>query len=193
MTSLSVKTAALVALGALAFGSAQAGVLHTMNGVPVLTTGGSPVLTGANADEEVAARPAVPPTADYIPPKPKFHKHAVYFEFNKTNLTPRARHELDHLVKRLNRRVAHGHKRPVVMLFGFADRVGNATYNEKLALKRARSVHDYLLAEGIKAKKIEVRSLGKSDAGANCPADMSRGKLIDCLSKDRRVEIQIAD
>ena len=183
MTNHTTKTAALTALIAFgtlisSSGSAAACVLHTKEGVAATTAAGVPIWAGWGcADDTGAEAPKAEGT--------------VYFDFNKATLTPKAKHELDHLAKHLAVHDKHAPK-PVITVVGYADRIGNAAYNEKLALKRAKAVHDYLLHKGVKAKKIEVRSLGESNSKTDCPADLPRKKLIPCLAEDRRVEIEVS-
>jgi OOP family OmpA-OmpF porin len=117
------------------------------------------------------------------------HEKTVYFDFNKSTLTAHAMHHLDHLAMHLHK--DHGHVGEITIV-GYADRIGNAAYNEKLAMKRAEAVRDYLVSKGVKAKKMEVRSLGKTVPKADCPADMPRAKMIECLHEDRRVEIEFS-
>jgi OOP family OmpA-OmpF porin len=191
MNSLSTKTAALtalIALGSILSNPAHANILRTVDGTPVLTAEGNCVLTGTDVPEscvETAQTEAVKPVV-----VEDHHERVVYFDFNKSTLTAKAKHHLDHLARKFNAHVEHGHNVASVTIVGFADRVGQAAYNEKLALKRAQTVQAYLTSKGVKAKKIEVRSLGKTEPKADCPADLPRAKLIDCLKEDRRVEIE---
>jgi OOP family OmpA-OmpF porin len=120
------------------------------------------------------------------------HERVVYFGFNKASLTPEAKAHLDHLAKKIKWTNKRDHNNSTLTIVGFADRIGNADYNEKLALKRAQAVQAYLTGKGVTAKKVEVRSLGKTAPKANCPADLARAKLIECLKEDRRVEIEIS-
>jgi OOP family OmpA-OmpF porin len=183
MTTLTAKTAAftvLIALGALMSSSAHAGVLVTSAGVPVTTAEGTPVLTVTPSDEVAA------PTPEAVAPKHECDRErVVYFDFNKSTLTKHAQKHLDHVAAKL-----HAHHVKSITVVGFADRLGNAAYNEKLALARAKAVHDYLVGKGVKAKKIEVRSLGKSESKTDCAATLPHAKLISCLKEDRRVEIE---
>ena len=111
------------------------------------------------------------------------HERVVFFDSNKSNLTKTAQRHLAHMVPKLNAKV--------ILVVGYADRMGNAAYNERLALKRAKAVRDYLVSNGIKAKKIEVRSLGKSAPQAECAATLAHAEMISCLREDRRVEIEV--
>lgn len=193
MTNFSAKTAALTALitlGSLMSSSAHAAILRSTDGQPVLTKDGACVLTNWEGTEGCAAAKAnvVEAPCEYDMEK------TVYFDFNKSTLTPEAKRRLDHLAKKLEGKMGkhhHHHEESTITVVGFADRIGNANYNEKLAMKRAQAVRAYLVAKGIKTKKIEVRSLGKTEPKAECPADLPRTKLIHCLREDRRVEIEI--
>jgi outer membrane protein OmpA-like peptidoglycan-associated protein len=184
MTPLSAKTAALavaIAMGSLMSTSAHAAILHTAAGTPVLTKDGSAVLTGVEGayacDAEAQARAAeLAAQAERV----------VFFDFNKSELTKQYKQQLRRLAKRL-----HTNPGKTITIVGFADRMGDAAYNEKLALKRAKTVRDFLVGVGIKAKKIEVRSLGKSVPKAECPVGLPRPEMISCLGVDRRVEIEV--
>jgi outer membrane protein OmpA-like peptidoglycan-associated protein len=213
MNNFSAKTVALTALiawGAMMSSPAHAAILRRTNGVTVLTKDGNCVITNWEGSEGCAAAKAAAGIGSETCMKGELER-TVYFDFNKSTLTPEAKRRLDHLAWKLRggmmegkkegkagKHHRHQHHQPVaveqnITVVGYADRLGNAAYNEKLALKRAEAVRAYLVAKGVKAKKIEVRSLGKTEPRAECPADMPRAKLIRCLREDRRVEIEIGE
>jgi len=175
MTPFSSKTvalAAVIALGSLMSSSAHAAILHTAGGAAVMTKDGSAVLVDENfdiCDGRIYA-----------------DENVVFFDFNKSGLTKQYKDQLRHLASNL--RAGNG---KTISIVGYADRIGNAANNEKLALNRAKNVRDFLVAKGVKAKKIEVRSLGDSSPQTDCPADLSRASMISCLSADRRVEVEV--
>ncbi|MFA5041599.1 MAG: OmpA family protein [Bdellovibrionales bacterium] len=171
MNPFSTKTVALtvaIALGTLMSSSAHAAILRTADGASVTTKDGSAVLVREYGVCDVGQQEGV-----------------VYFDFNKSGLTKKYKSELSELATKIRK---SGDKVSVV---GFSDRMGNVAYNEKLALNRAKSVRDYLVAKGVKSNMIEVRSLGDSLSTTDCSADMTRAEKISCLSADRRVEIEI--
>ncbi|MDD3370651.1 MAG: OmpA family protein [Alphaproteobacteria bacterium] len=175
--TLSAKTIALsavIALGSMMSTSAHASILLTNGGAPVMTKDGAPVYV----------KDAGCPELSMAAVAEKAHE-AVYFDFNKSTLSRHARKTLSRMASKLNGQGS------TVAVVGFADRMGNAAYNERLALKRAKAVRDYLVAKGVKAKKIEVRSLGKSAPKTDCAEAMVRKELIACLREDRRVEIEV--
>jgi len=111
----------------------------------------------------------------------------VYFPFNSSHLTWESRHRLNTLAGALR---ANGIRE--VQLVGFADRMGNPVYNERLSRRRAETVRHYLVAHGIvHAGVVKTRWMGESSPTTNCPAHMKRRALIRCLAGDRRVEIEI--
>ncbi len=50
-----------------------------------------------------------------------------------------------------------------VQIVGYTDDVGSAAYNLALALRRAESVRDYIVAQGIDAQRLSVAGRGKTD------------------------------
>ena len=194
MTHFSAKTFALtafIALGSLMSTTAHAAIVRSSNGMPVLTKEGNCVISGWEGEQDCAAAKAAAGMGTAETKTEHDQEKTVYFEFNKSTLNAHAKRRLDHLAAKL--KAEHKHGAPVVAIAGFADRIGNASYNEKLALKRAQAVRAYLVSKGIKAKKIAVRSFGKTEPKADCPADMPRAKLINCLREDRRVEIEVTE
>jgi OOP family OmpA-OmpF porin len=69
-----------------------------------------------------------------------------------------------------------------VSVEGHTDSVGSDAYNMRLSERRAVSVRDYMIAEGIAADRITTRGLGKSHPVAT--NDTAEGR-----AENRRVEI----
>ncbi len=149
----------------------------TAGGVPALTKDGVPVQVIDNDCPDVEALPVK---------AEKTRVQAVYFDFNKAELSRASKKALADAAAKLKIEGSQS-----VAVVGFADRLGNAAYNERLALKRAKTVRDYLVAKGVKAKKVEVRSLGNAAPKTDCSEKLVRKAKISCLSEDRRVEIEV--
>jgi OOP family OmpA-OmpF porin len=110
------------------------------------------------------------------------------FEFNKATLTPAARELLDQqVVARLKDMGAIRY----INVNGHADRLGSAQYNQKLSEKRAEAVRAYLVSKGADAGKVEVFGFGKTLPVKPCPDAKQRSALIECLSPNRRVVVEI--
>jgi len=101
-----------------------------------------------------ACEEAPPPTP--TPPPPTVHNFLVFFDFDKSTLTPRA---LD-IVKEAARIAKAGEKSRVTCT-GHTDTVGTAKYNLALSLRRANSVKDALVREGVDPKTITVVGRGE--------------------------------
>ncbi len=76
-------------------------------------------------------------------------------------------------------------------VFGYTDRLGSDEYNDKLSEARAKTVHAYLVSQGVNSVAAVAQGKGKRDAVSNCSASLAREQLIQCLQPDRRVTIEV--
>jgi len=102
------------------------------------------------------------------------------FDFDKSTLKASAVSALDDLVAKLKGATVLNS----VRIIGYTDSVGSNAYNEKLSLRRAESVRNYLTGHGVPADKIKVEGKGKSDPIAD-------NKTEDGRAKNRRVEVEV--
>lgn len=110
------------------------------------------------------------------------------FEFNKAVLTPEARTKLDSEVVAKLRDMKEVR---FIIVNGHADRLGSAQYNQKLSEKRAEAVRAYLVSKGVDASKVETLGFGKTLPVKSCPEQKKRKELIECLSPNRRVVVEV--
>ena len=113
------------------------------------------------------------------------------FSFNQTTLLDSGKAELKSLAKSIKSMS----NAKTVTITGYADRLGSAAYNHALSTKRADVVRAYLQFEN-NLSYIQFTTLGKgslvsSAATQVCSNQLGRQALIDCLSPDRRVEINV--
>lgn len=167
----------------------------------------------ACATQEPAPQPAPAPAAKPAPtpppppapkpvvvapkpePKPEPQKPAVVnlsstelFEFNKATLTVDAKKKLDdEVVAKLR---SAGEIR-FINVNGHADRLGSTQYNQRLSEKRADAVRAYLVSKGVNPSQIETFGFGKTSPVKSCPDQKNRSALIECLSPNRRVVVEI--
>jgi OOP family OmpA-OmpF porin len=137
-----------------------------------------------------APEPKTAPVA--TPPKQKITLSAdSLFDFDKADLRPKGKKELDELAQKLN-----GISYDFIMVTGHASRTGTATYNMKLSVKRAESVKAYLVSTGgIEASKIKTEGKGETEPvtkPGECKGNKATKKLIACLQPDRRVEVEVS-
>ena len=153
----------------------------------------APAAKPAAAPQPQAVPAPPPPVAKPQPEAPK--KPAIVnlastelFEFNKAVLTKEARARIDtEVVAKL------GNLRDVryIIINGHADRLGSTQYNQKLSEKRADAVRAYLVSKGVAADKVETLGFGKTLPVKACPDQKERKGLIECLSPNRRVVVEV--
>lgn len=103
----------------------------------------------------------------------------VLFAFDSAELTAAARQRLQSLLPRLNE---PGVTRVKVM--GFTDSVGSDSYNQRLSERRASSVAEYLISQGLAPNKVTSQGRGEADPIADNDSDEGR-------ARNRRVELHL--
>jgi OOP family OmpA-OmpF porin len=149
-----------------------------------------PVAVAQSAPARPAA-PASPPPKQapekLLPQKINFSADAL-FDFDKAVLKPEGKSMLDELA-----RVLQGAKYEVIVTVGHTDRFGSIDYNQKLSMRRANAVKDYLMSKEIPANKVSVDGKGKTQPvtkPGDCKGPKS-AKVIACLQPDRRVDVEV--
>lgn len=103
----------------------------------------------------------------------------VNFEFDKSDLTAKAKTNLDKLVK-----VFIDNPDTKVVIYGYTDSQGKDEYNAKLSRGRANAVKAYMVSKGIGTKRLTTEGMGEADPIASNDTDAGR-------AKNRRVEFGI--
>jgi outer membrane protein OmpA-like peptidoglycan-associated protein len=114
-------------------------------------------------------------------------QRTVYFDFNKSTLNASEKAKLDNVAKA----VKASKEVKSVDIVGFADQIGNNSYNASLSKRRAETVKSYLSAKGLKTNKVRVEGMGEENPVTNCDSSAPRAELIACLAADRRVEVML--
>jgi outer membrane protein OmpA-like peptidoglycan-associated protein len=105
----------------------------------------------------------------------------VLFDFDKAVIRPDAAHALGQLATVI-RAYPKGH----VVLDGYTDAVGKASYNQKLSERRAEAVKRWLVENGsVEATRLSTRGFGAGHPIASNATDAGR-------QKNRRVEAVIS-
>jgi peptidoglycan-associated lipoprotein len=107
-----------------------------------------------------------------------FANATIYFEFDKSTLTSKSIQTLKSAVNALN-----DNSSIQITLAGHADERGTREYNLALGQRRAESVANYLIANGIKRNRLITKSYGEE-------RPLSLGSNDSAWSKNRRVEIK---
>jgi len=103
----------------------------------------------------------------------------VYFDFDKADLLPESKLELDRVVQflKVSRNIT-------LEIGGHTDDVGSIAANQKLSEARANAVRDYLVSKGIPATRLKAVGYGKSKPLVNGTTEAAR-------AQNRRVEMTI--
>ena len=88
----------------------------------------------------------------------------VYFDYDKSNLTPEASNLISEAVSR-----AEDFDVDLVRVVGNTDTSGSSAYNQALSERRARVVRDALIARGIDASMITTEALGETNLAKPTP------------------------
>lgn len=126
--------------------------------------------------------PPPPPPVAVAPPRPApgvkiVELKSAHFDFNKSELKPAGKSRVDEAV-----RVMRQSPDLRVSIEGHTDSVGSDAYNQKLGLRRATTVKNYLMQQGISSGRTDVRSFGESKPVAS-------NTTSDGRAENRRVEI----
>lgn len=103
----------------------------------------------------------------------------VLFDFDKSDLTPAAKAQLDTLMDKLRNADVVS-----IRVIGHTDSKGSDAYNQALSERRASSVAAYLLSQGLAPNKLTSEGRGESEPVADNASDEGRGE-------NRRVELHI--
>jgi outer membrane protein OmpA-like peptidoglycan-associated protein len=103
----------------------------------------------------------------------------VLFAFNQSDLTPAAQSQLDSVMGKLQDADVVS-----IKVVGHTDSIGSDAYNQGLSQRRANSVADYLLSQGVAPGKVSSEGRGESQPVADNETEEGR-------AKNRRVELHI--
>jgi OOP family OmpA-OmpF porin len=122
----------------------------------------------------VAAKPAPAPVAEKV----SFAAEAL-FDFDKAAIKPEGKVALDGLLSNLQ-----GMNLEVMIAVGHTDSVGKPDYNQKLSVKRADAVKQYLMSKGIDQSRIYNEGKGETQPIADNKTEQGR-------SQNRRVTLEV--
>ncbi len=128
--------------------------------------------------EQVAQ--AAPPPPPAIPKGTKIAEiPGPNFDFNKASLTPAGRSKVTEAA-----RVLKDHPNLTVAVEGFTDSVGSDAYNLRLSERRAQTVANHLVEDGINRSRLHVKGYGES-------RPITDNSTAEGRARNRRVEIVV--
>ncbi len=118
---------------------------------------GKPFVVELPKEEPVARREEVPTQeTQQVEEEPLTVGARIHFDFDRATIKREYLPLLNEVVK-----VLKENPNVRVRIEGFTDSIGPKAYNEKLALRRAKAVRDYLVKAGIPADRIDIAGFGK--------------------------------
>ncbi len=150
----------------------------------------------APAKAPVAAQPPAPKPEPAPPPvAPKREEPvaaSIHFGFDSSVVQPAEAPKLDEFAAGIK-----GRSFDRLDAVGHADRIGASAYNLGLSKRRAEAVQAYLAGKGVEAARIRAEAKGEDESvtGEACksmgPENRKNQKLIECLRRDRRVDVKL--
>ena len=120
---------------------------------------GRPMEVEVSTEEKVVQLPVPPEKPELKPTETPLKVNArVHFDFDSYKIKKEYIPVLKEVVKAMK-------ENPSIRLRieGYTDDIGSKEYNDKLALKRAQAVKEFLIREGVDATRIEIRGVGKGN------------------------------
>ena len=138
---------------------------------------------GTAVDHMGCPLPQYPPSQPAPEPQPAVisldDQGQVMFAFNSADLTTASQQRLQSLLPRLNEM---GVSR--IRVVGHTDNVGSASYNQTLSERRAASVAEYLISQGMAPQKVTSEGRGASEPVAENDTEEGR-------AHNRRVDLHL--
>ena len=171
-------------------GTVNDGYVGDMNKHYITDSNGDCVKTGSWKPEDLTVDcglvvEAAPPPAPMAPAAPVYTtstiKAEALFDFDKSDLKPEGKAAISDLDKQIK---SQGTQVIDINVVGHTDSIGTEEYNQALSLRRATSVKDYMVSEGIDPGIIDVSGKGETEPVADNSTKAGR-------AQNRRVEISV--
>jgi len=103
----------------------------------------------------------------------------AFFDFTEDTLKPEGHAMLDDLVSKIM-----GINLEAIIAVGHTDAIGDNAHNQKLSVRRAEAVKNYLVGKGVQKNRVYTEGKGKKQPVADT-------KTAEGRAKNRRVEIEV--
>jgi OOP family OmpA-OmpF porin len=140
----------------------------------------------------VTAGVYIPIGAKYTPPVTRTFELSAdaLFGFNKDQLSPTGVSTINTFARDLGDKTNYAN----VRVAGHTDPIGSESFNQDLSDRRANTVRDQLVTEGVPSDRVSAQGYGESQlkvTEADCAGATSRAALIECFQPNRRVEVTV--
>lgn len=139
----------------------------------------------------VQPEPELQPTASPIQPQTITVQTDTLFAFNTWALQDLNAQQTTVLIHLAEKILQHPNAHIQLKVLGHTDRLGDELYNLNLSNKRAGTIKQFLVNQGVAAKNILAFGVGESQPLKQCDDIDNRQALVSCLAPNRRVEIVV--
>jgi OOP family OmpA-OmpF porin len=142
-----------------------------------------------DADAQVAEAPATEVLPEAVEPEPEPEPRiespgsfTVHHDFDRSEILPDPQFETY-----LNQLMAYRdqNENARVSVLGHTDHIGPEDYNDRLGMRRATSVRNYMTSQGVSEQNLSISSQGES-------APVATNANAEGRAQNRRTEIQIS-
>lgn len=102
------------------------------------------------------------------------------------DIQPKGRTELASIADQLK-----ASKDTIIEVIGHTDRIGSEADNLALSQRRAQTVREFLIQNGVAADGLGAHGVGESEPVKQCSDSLPHDELVACLQPNRRVEVVV--
>jgi OmpA-OmpF porin, OOP family len=102
------------------------------------------------------------------------------------DIQPQGRTELTAIAAQLT-----DSKAAIIQVIGHTDRIGSEADNQALSQRRAQTVRELLIQNGVAAESLSAHGVGESQPLKQCSDTLPHDDLVACLQPNRRVEVVV--
>jgi outer membrane protein OmpA-like peptidoglycan-associated protein len=102
------------------------------------------------------------------------------------DIQPQGRTELTAIADKLK-----NSKASVIQVVGHTDRIGSEADNQALSQRRAQTVRELLIQNGVAGERLIAHGVGESQPVKQCSDSLPHKSLVACLQPNRRVEVVV--
>ncbi|MGH8026645.1 MAG: OmpA family protein [Pseudoxanthomonas sp.] len=113
----------------------------------------------------------------------------VLFAFARSELKdilPQGNAELASVARQLK-----DSKATIIQVIGHTDLIGSEADNLALSQRRAQTVREFLVQNGVAAEGLSAHGVGESEPVKQCSDSLPHDELVACLQPNRRVEVVV--
>ena len=82
-------------------------------------------------------------------------------------------------------------KATIIQVIGHTDRIGSDADNQALSQRRAQTVREFLIQNGVASDGLSAHGVGESEPVKQCSDSLPHDELVTCLQPNRRVEVAV--